>query len=149
MSLYDLVFQLDPGTIRRLGLSLPARFEVSGGAVANEAADLLRGSPRLSEAPHGFVVRVEGEQIASACLAGRSVVFACAEVTPRAGDDTTEAGRRLAREFHRVAFAPRMNLTQADLSSLDGSPVVAGEASNSRVRPLLELIGAAQPSNEP
>ena len=63
-------------------------------------------------------------------------------MTPRAGDDATEMGRRLARELHRVAFAPRMDLTQADLRSLDGSPVVAGEASDERVRLVLsELVG--------
>ena len=56
-----------------------------------------------------------------------------------AGDDMA---RCLAGEFHDVAFAPRLDLTQADLRSLDGSPTAAGGRSSERLRSVLsDLVG--------
>jgi len=70
-------------------------------------------------------------------------------VTPRAGEDPARAGERLAREFQRVAFAARMDLTQADLRSLDGSPIVAGEAGNRRLNLVLsELLDREETGDE-
>jgi hypothetical protein len=56
------VMQLDPGTLRRQGLTIPAVIRnTSSGAVGAEVAERLRDSPRLREAAGGFEVRVEGE----------------------------------------------------------------------------------------
>lgn len=56
------VMTLDPGTLRRQGLAIPAVIRnASSGAVGAEVAARLRSSPRLYEESGGFEVRVEGE----------------------------------------------------------------------------------------
>lgn len=56
------VMQLDPGTLRRQGLAIPAVIRnTSSGPIGAEVAARLRSSPRLREESGGFEVRVEGE----------------------------------------------------------------------------------------
>ena len=125
---YDLVLQRDPGAIRRLGLALPAVITASGGALAEEAADQLRDSPRLVEEDTGFRVEVTATgESGRACLLGASgEAIACGRVEPRAGEDRAARARRLAQAFHEVAFSARVSLSQTDLRSLDGSPLAGG-----------------------
>lgn len=59
LGLFERAMLADPGVVRRLGLRLPVRFQTGGGDLANETLDLLRASPRLEEAPEGFVVSVQ------------------------------------------------------------------------------------------
>jgi hypothetical protein len=118
-----------------MGLALPARIEASPGAVAAAGARLLGRSPRLRESPRGFRVDVsEQGATARACLAGASgVVLGCAEVEVAAGEEPLASARRLAAAFHRRIFAPRIDLSQADLRALDGSTTVAAEDSRERL----------------
>ena len=56
------VMQLDPGTLRRQGLAIPAVIRnTSSGPIGAEVAARLRSSPRLREESGGFEVRIEGE----------------------------------------------------------------------------------------
>lgn len=122
---FDEAWQIDPGVIRRRGLALPTRFVSSGGPAAAAALALLEGSPRFAAAERGFEVRVEGqgEQLL-ACLHGtHGAVLRCVDAT---GDDEATPPERLARKLHEQAFAPRVDLTQMDIRSLDGSNVVSG-----------------------
>jgi hypothetical protein len=52
--------------------------------------------------------------------------------------------RRLAQDFHEGVFSARISLSQADLRSLDGSPLAAGRSSVELAVP--ELFG---PGNAP
>lgn len=142
LALFDLVFQLDPGALRRMELALPARVAAGSGPVAAEAARLLRGSPRLRESDQGFRVEVsEAGGAARACLGGAGgVVVRCAEVAPDPNEAPDATARRLAAAFHREVFAPRVDLSQADLRALDGSNTVAAEHSRERVRIVLRDI---------
>ncbi len=135
LALFDVVFQLDPGTLRRMELALPARIDSSPDAVAAATARLLRRSPRLRESPRGFRVEVSASGGgARACLAGAAgVVLGCAEVEPEQGEAPLATARRLAAAFHRRVFAPRIDLSQADLRALDGSTTVAAEHSRERL----------------
>jgi len=135
LAFFDVVFQLDPGAVRRMELALPARIEASPGDVAAATARWLRRSPRLRESPRGFRVEIaERDGGARACLAGMAgVVLACAEVERERGEAPDAAARRLAAAFHRRAFAPRIDLSQADLRALDGSTTVAAEHSRERL----------------
>ena len=140
---FDLAMQIDPGAVRRQGASLPTVFYEAPGPVAAAAADHLRGSPRFSRSRGGgFQVRVEGDaQSGAAFLLNPSgAVLASAQVTPRAGDTVETLGRRLAQELHEVAFAPKLDLTQADLRTLDGSPTAAGGRSRERLRSVLDEV---------
>jgi hypothetical protein len=142
LELYDRALQLDPGVVRRLGLALPCSFTASGGPVASQAVRLLRGSPRFSDEGGGFAVRVEGGgQAGTACLSGpQGEVLVCASVTPRAGEGPKDTARRLAAELHEAAFAPKLDLTQADLRSLDGSTTAGGGRSARRFKSILDTL---------
>ncbi len=140
LELFDLALQLDPGTLRRLDLALPVRFQWNGGELAKRAAKLLRRSPRFRATEGGFPLRVEDSgESANACLFGiNDERLVCVEVSPRAGEDIVDRARRLAAELHRRAFAPKVDLTQSDLQSLDGSPTAGGGRSAERMRDILD-----------
>ncbi len=129
VELFDQAWQLDPGVLRRLGARLPTRFESTPDPIARSAEKLLRRSPRFREAAGGFRVRIEGSgEGGSASLLGPGgTVLAIAQVSPRAGDEGgDDLARRLAAELHAEAFAPRLDLTQSDIRSLDGAPTASG-----------------------
>jgi tetratricopeptide (TPR) repeat protein len=145
---FDLAWQNDPGVIRRLGLALPTRFAASGGPAARDALELLQGSPRFERANTGFEVRVEqqGDTLIG-CLHGpHGAVLRCADARPgaRSAVEKDPLPVQLARAFHEQAFAPRVDLTQLDIRSLDGSNVVSG-GDDARVRSVLdELLGGTE-----
>ncbi len=127
---YEEVFEADPGVFRRLGLSLPVRLEVQGSAVAARVAALLGGSPRLDEGDTGLVLHIEADRSSgSACLVGadRSAI-ACGRAVAEATDDGDALAARIVRDFHTKAFAPRIDMTQSDINSLDGTNLVKDDA---------------------
>lgn len=147
LAYFDRAMQMDPGVIRRLGIALPTRISASAGPIAKQAAKHLRRSPRLDLEDWGFEVQIEGlTDAGDACLIGpRGTRISCTVVQARAGDDVESIGRRLAKEFHQQTFAPRLDLTQADLRSLDGSPTAAGGRSHERMKSVLsELTGESE-----
>jgi len=139
LAMYDLAMQSDPGIIRRMGIALPTRFQTSPGPIAKLAERYLRRSPRFDEASSGFTLRISGLADAGEAylLGANDTVLAQVRVTPRAGEDTEDLARRLAQELHEAAFAPRLDLTQADIRSLDGSPTAGGARSSERLRSVL------------
>lgn len=141
---FDQVLQLDPGVVRRLGMVLPASFESTADPIAKKARGFLEDSPRFEDADGWFKVQVDGSADGGrACLDGPTgTVYNCAEVRRRAGEDDGDLARRLAAEFHATVFAPRLDLTQADLRSLDGAPTAGGGRSSERLRTVLsDLVG--------
>ena len=59
------------------------------------------------------------------------------------GDSAKAIARKLVAELHRVAFAIKADLSQADLTSLDGSPTAA--RADKQVRSLLDTLGPGGP----
>jgi hypothetical protein len=139
--------QLDAGVVRRLGLALPAAVSASGGAVATQAAAYLERSPRFTRERPGFRIEVTGDDVSgAACLVGpQGERLACGTVTPRAGEDGAAIARRLAAEFHAQVFAPRVDLTQADLRSLDGSTTAGRDRGNRRIQGILDVLTGGTP----
>ncbi len=143
LELFDAAFQLDRGIVRRLGLALPASFPPAKGEVAEATRRLLKRSPRFRDVGGGFQVVVEGDaKSAQAYLLGpRRTRWAEARVKERASDKPGDLARRLAADLHEAAFAPRLDLTQADILSLDGSPTAGGGRASDRLQGVLsELI---------
>ena len=142
IELFDAAFQSDPGVIRRLGLALPASFPKASGQLAETARRLLRRSPRFRDEGGGYQVVVEGADAGgSATLLGpQRTRLAHVQVKVRAGEDIDDLARRLVAEFHAQAFAPRLDLTQADIRSLDGSPTAGGGRSSDRLRNVLSEL---------
>ncbi|MFO0694863.1 MAG: hypothetical protein U0230_14995 [Polyangiales bacterium] len=129
----------DPTVFRRLGLALPVRLVVGRGSVAETIGDALERSPRLDTDGSSLRLEVQASRrTARACLYGPSrESLGCGEVTARAGEDETAFAQRAVDAFHQAVFAPRVDLSQSDIRSLDGSP----RQSRDPVRGLLGPVG--------
>jgi len=121
--LYDTAFQSDPGIFRRLGLEVPVRIHVHGGEVAEEVASFVAHSPRFDEDDQGLDLRIDANgRGGRACLVGvGGSILGCGRAEAKRGDDAQELARRIVQDLHATAFAPRVDLSQADANSLDGS----------------------------
>lgn len=136
---WERALRLDPGVIRRLGLALPVRVEVQGGADAQEMADALYRSPRLWPTSDGLAVVVEDRRV---CLFGRTGArLGCGQ-----GADiptTLEA-------FHLNALSLPMQLDRAAIDRLDGVAALSSERASKQVGDALErLIHEAEPPPKP
>lgn len=137
---YGEAFQADPGIFRRFGWPVPVRLEVRGDAHAEPIAEHIASSARFDVGDWGLTVQVQPDQ---ACLVDPSgAVLACADAT--AGEDGEDADAyraRVARLFLERAFAPRIDLSQTDANSLDGSNRVSRD-------PLRTMFGHEPPPRE-
>ncbi|MBT3218407.1 MAG: hypothetical protein HN348_04895 [Proteobacteria bacterium] len=147
LSHYAQVMQMDPGTIRRMGLSLPATVVVK--AAGNEAVRvgrMLERSPRLWAANGAFVVSVEGSgQVLKTCLRDPfGSQLGCASAPrpqPAEGENPLseyEYARHVVSRFHKQIFAMPLGLSAHDLHSLDGSTVIEKEVAREQMEALLE-----------
>jgi tetratricopeptide (TPR) repeat protein len=120
LSRYARAFEKDPHVFRALGLPLPAAIVSDADPLSARAASLLRGSPRFHGAK-GFRVRVArlGARL-TGTLEGPDGVIYCVVASPVRGD-AASAARNFAREFHARAFSARLDLSQSDIGSLEGS----------------------------
>jgi hypothetical protein len=145
---FQRAMELDPGMVRRLGLALPAVvINEAGGPIADRAATLLGRSPRLLRTAGAFEVRVQptagGLRVCLFAPLGTSL--GCGEVQPAAGESSGETATRLVDEFHRLAFALQMPITDSDVRGLDGTTTIARDAGRERLRGILEGAGEDDP----
>lgn len=131
------VYTAFPSAFRHFDVRLPVNFEANAqNAHVAKALDILRDSPRLQEtdaAPFVVSVTAEGETV-QICLSSRlGQRYACSSTDGKdydISDTHTIPIPEVVNHFYHAAFAPRVDLSQADLHSLDGSPttVTADEA---------------------
>lgn len=136
-------FQIDPGVFRRLGWRVPVSYDVAG-AFAADVADAISSGGRFDDEGWGLVVQVQGDRTqARACLldAGQAVLSCADETATADGETSDEFAARLARSFFEAAFAPRVDLSQADANSLDGSNRVSRD-------PLQTMFGHEAPPRD-
>jgi tetratricopeptide (TPR) repeat protein len=128
---YRRVMEKAPGMFRALSLTLPCRITASADAGAQKAAKLLAASPRFRNAGSGFIVRVtsSGSMLQASLLEPDGAVLSEAAVQP--SKDPVESAQRLCREFHRKAFSPKVDLSQTDIASLNGSNLTGDQVRNS------------------
>ena len=162
LAFLEQVLQLDPSTIRRMDLTLPARIRVEGSGLAREAAELIEASPRLSSGSPSFevVVSSTGQGLSACLLDQHGNQVRCATVAPEpeptresttptaqgevpAADDEEPAERltlpqQLAREFHRQVFSARMALSTVDMRSLDGRTSSGSQVVRDQLEGLLQ-----------
>ena len=124
------------GMVRLLDLSIPVTLSTDNSPVANKAVTYLEKSPRFHRG-RGFqlAVSVTGQR-AYAQLRGRDgavLMQASVAMMP----DNTDWARSLCKEIHRRAFATKIDLSQMDINSLDGS-VTSGDSSQIGLK---ELFG--------
>jgi tetratricopeptide (TPR) repeat protein len=120
---YETALQIDPGVFRRLGFTVPVRIAATGDVVAEDVRDAIESSPRFDVGDRGPTVRIDATAAGgSVCLTDSGGnQLSCAELQPKPDESPEEFAVRLSDEFHREAFAPRIDLSQADIGSLDGS----------------------------
>ncbi|MBM3755400.1 MAG: hypothetical protein FJW38_15615 [Acidobacteria bacterium] len=124
------------GMVRLLELSIPVTLSTDNSPVANKAVTYLEKSPRFHRG-RGFqlAVNVTGRR-AYAQLRGRDGAVLMQASAAQLPDDTDWA-RSLCKEIHRRAFATKIDLSQMDINSLDGS-VTSGDSSQIGLK---ELFG--------
>jgi tetratricopeptide (TPR) repeat protein len=134
---YMAALERDPGVFRRLGHPLPVALS-GAGPLADEVLDAVARSPRFERAPRGLPVRVEADGAhVRVCLYGPSEErIGCGEVR-RGREDERRFVQRAVDAFHGDVFAPRVDLSQGAIRSLDGSNRVSRDALESLVGPLL------------
>ena len=120
---YEQAWEIDPGAFRRMGFVVPVHIEGARGEIAEEVADAIAASPRFDEGERGLTVRVTADPTGGeVCLLGPSgSVLGCGDAQPERQEAPSDFAARLADRFHRRAFAPRVDLSVADVNSLDGS----------------------------
>lgn len=124
------------GMVRLLDLSIPVTLSSDNSPGANEAVSWLEKSPRFHRG-RGFSLAVSttGRRLYAQLKGRDGAVLAQASTTIL--PDVKDTARLLCKEIHRRAFATKIDLSQMDINSLDGS-VAAGDSSQMGLR---ELFG--------
>lgn len=144
---YGTALQLDPGTLRRMGVALPATVEHDGTAEGRKLAGMIRRSPRIDKARGAFRVSIRhtrGELVA--CLISpHGDQLSCSHTAPPQGEDGEALTGRdwavaAADDFHLAVFAPPMGLSLHDLNSLDSMTGASQEAAREQVEGWLEQL---------
>jgi len=123
--LFHDVLDRFPTALRILRVQLPVDVRADQDPLSQRVAVALLGSPRLTAGDLGFRVLVtrSGKEL-RLCLQGRGGRrYACAERDVAAARDDEERVAQAIDEFHSRVFAPKIDLTQRDINSLDGSAV--------------------------
>jgi tetratricopeptide (TPR) repeat protein len=111
-----------PAAFRLLHLALPVKVEHDGTALTQDVADALLRSPRLRSEDGGFTLRVQedGESLRLCLYRRLDALHGCA--TAPISKDQDETVSTASKAFHDMIMSPKLDLTQADIRSLDGSP---------------------------
>ena len=124
------------GVVRLLELSIPVTLSSDNSPGANEAVGYLEKSPRFHRG-RGFSLQVSttGRRLYAQLRGRDGAVLAQASTTIL--PDVKDTARMLCKEIHRKAFATKIDLSQMDINSLDGS-VTAGDSSQIGLRELFK-----------
>lgn len=131
---YRNAMERDPGILRALNLSLPVTFASDDSAAAKKAIGFLEKSPRFHSG-RGFrlTVTTSGNRLFARLTGSDGAVLSNVSIARL--PDNELCARLICREIHRRVFAPKFDLTQTDINSLDGS-TSAGDANT-----LKEMLG--------
>ena len=124
MPLFERVLQKDPGVLRRLAIALPVRVDGTGDSLAEAVADGVERSPRFDADDEGFRVSLTpvGASVEVCLLSATDARLGCsAAADPDVNDAEDTRARAVLDAFHQAVFAPRVDLSQGDMGSLDGS----------------------------
>ncbi|NCQ59433.1 MAG: hypothetical protein GW913_02040 [Myxococcales bacterium] len=127
---YDAALQKDPGVFRRLGLPLPVHIVAGEGEVAQAVADAVSRSPRFEADDAGLRLLIEADAShGRVCLEGiGGSALGCGEASLEAHDTVADLAQRIVDKLHEDVFAPRLDLSQADANSLDGTAATGRDA---------------------
>lgn len=134
---YQQALARHPGILRALGISLPVSIAAAPDAASRMAARWLASSPRFDRRAGGFGLEVgpAGSRHRATLLAPDGTVLAEALVATQA--DAAATARALCVELHRRAFALPLDLSQTDVTSLQGGTL----SGNTLRRQLSDILG--------
>jgi hypothetical protein len=147
LALLEAAMSEEPGTLRRLGLALPAKItDSSAGGSGAELVALLEDSPRFEASDVGFRLDVVSfTDGLSVCIDGPSGSrLGCygalpVETTEEGSIDTIEqSAQRVCEGVHELAFALPLGLSGTEMGSLDGSSIISDESSRRRLQRTLD-----------
>jgi tetratricopeptide (TPR) repeat protein len=115
------VLESFPTMLRVLGVQLPATVTSDGSAIARAAADRLQGSSRLEKGDLAQITINDRGDSLEICLGDAARQIACTKQKENSHDVTGTISAALDA-FQDSGLSPRVEMTQSDISSLDGSP---------------------------
>ena len=144
------VLDTAPAMFRHLNLSLPVRIETDGSTMAAEIADAILDSPRFHSDERGYPikVRVNAEELVATFSSPQQALLAEVSVpaikkvkkkaegeeqkseTEEEEEEILDPPDELVALFHKKAFAPRLDLSQSEINSLDGSTLTDSRRNN-------------------
>ena len=118
---YRTLAEQYPTALRLLDLALPVTFASDGSAPAAAASARLASSPRFTAGDTGLRVDATvSDGRLRLCLEDASgSQYACADAEHPGSDDATLTATLAA--FQDAAFAPRIDMTAANINSIDGN----------------------------
>ncbi len=120
---WDLTLEDFPAAFRRLDISLPVTVSHGGDDLGEDLADALLRSPRFHSEKGGLSVKVTTGATVRVCLYRRhDALHGCAEVTREKDEGDDDFIVRASSAFHDLVMSPKLDLSQSDVRSLDGSP---------------------------
>jgi tetratricopeptide (TPR) repeat protein len=138
VALYAVALQHDPGVLRRLGLALPVEVvALDDDDATAEAARLVERSPAFDVGTFGFRLGLSSSVVRLSLPDGTEV--ASGAVPAGARGDADGLVRRILHAAHDELFVPEVDVTQADIRSLDGGIGGGGRASE-RAKSVLEEV---------
>jgi tetratricopeptide (TPR) repeat protein len=118
---FGRVLERDPGLFRRLGDAIPVRvLHPRGDGPWAEVAEMVADSPRFRAASWGFELRVDDRGATLTGPAGNQL-RQLSWPAPEAEQTADAHLRRCVDVLHDRLLAPPIDLTQADVRSLDGT----------------------------
>jgi hypothetical protein len=91
---------------------------------------MLARSPRFRSVPGGLSLAIRGHRARlEVCLSGsHAQVIVCAVIEPKSDESPQAHAARAATEALQQLFAPRVDLSQMDINSLDGQNLPTRDA---------------------
>ena len=129
------VMEHDPSLLRQFELRLPIQWN-GGGGLADDALGRLKGSPRFRVASGAFVAEIQsdGNTLSARVLGPDGTVLK--NINTRALKTPEETIVKFCQDFHEEVFAPVLDLSQADIYSIDSSPsAVSGKKFEEMIKP--------------
>ncbi len=116
------VFDTAPAMFRHLDTPIPIRLETDNDPQSKKAAALIRKSPRFTVSSQGFPLSIRrgGSSLIATLLTPQQSLINEVSVSMESQDEQ-EPSTHLAELFHQKVFSPRIDLSQRDINSLDGS----------------------------
>jgi tetratricopeptide (TPR) repeat protein len=120
---YSTAMELDPHVFRSLAIAVPVTIERASrdDAAANLAASWLRSSPRFRQG-RGFTIQFQRDGTTHEAVMLGSSGEVLARAATSANGKPKEVARQLCAAIHDSFFNGKLNVEQADIDSINGSP---------------------------